>query len=224
MDRRVTVLTGQPDPTPPTPRSSPKWTGVLLVAAGIAFGYLLAQGTTSSLPPVDTASPEAVPSVSATAPPGVASALPAEKTTGFSGTVLASVESARGLMTWPGDGGPIKIRLTSDVWAAAYDAAQGRIAVTVREYGRDGLALYVGDLGDVRFVTSGVTGFAWHPTEPSAIAWVEESKDGFALVKAVVSDGVVMANQIAVLRDRVRLIHPAGPCLHHHTRGVAASS
>ena len=30
---------------------------------------------------------------------------------------------------------------------------------------------------------SGVTGFAWHPTDPSAIAWVEESEDGFALTE-----------------------------------------
>ena len=203
MDHGVTVLTRRPDSTPP-PRSSFKWTGVLLVAAGIAGGYLLAQGTASPVPPVDAAPVE----VAASAPTNVttvsAPAAPAGATVTFSGTILASVEFGRGLVTWPGDGDPIKIRLAADVWGAAYDAAQQRVAVTLPQFGSDGLALHVGTLGDLRFVASSVTGFAWHPTDPSSIAWVAESSDGFALMQGVVSDGVIVATQIAVLRDRNR--------------------
>ena len=88
--------------------------------------------------------------------------------------------------------------------AAAYDAAQGQIAVTVPEYGTERLALHVGNVEDLRFAASRVTGFAWHPTDPSAIAWVEESADGFALLQADVSDGAITATQITVLQDTVR--------------------
>ena len=172
---------------------------MLLVVAGIAFGFLLGQGTTDDPSPADTESVEAITSTSAPADPVVASELPAEEVVRFPGTILASVEFGRGLVTWPGDGSPVKIRLASKVSAAAYDAAQRQIAVTVPEYGTETLALHVGNVGDLRFVASRVTGFAWHPTDPSAIAWVEESEDGFALLKADVSDGAITATQITVL-------------------------
>ena len=204
MDDRVTALPHRPEPTPPSLRSSQKWTGVLLVAAGIAFGFLLGQGTTTSPPPADGESAAAVTSTSEPAAPVVASEQPAEEAVTFPGTILASVEFGRGLVTWPGDGDPVKVRLASDASAAGYDAAQGRIALTLPEYGTDKLALHVGTVGDVRFVASGVTGFAWHPTDPSAIAWVEESEDGYALVRADVSDGVIRATQITVQRNMVR--------------------
>jgi hypothetical protein len=204
MDNRVTPLPHPSERTPPPLRSSHRWTGVLLVVAGIAFGFLLGQGTTENLSSGDTESDEAVASTSSPVDPVAAPELPAEEVVRFPGTILASVEFGRGLMTWPGDGSPIKTRLASDVSAAAYDAAQGRIAVTLPEYGTERLALHVGSVGDLRFVASGVTGFAWHPTDPSAIAWVEESEDGFALLKAQVSDGVIMESQITVLRDTVR--------------------
>ena len=204
MDDRVTPLPHRPERTPQPLRSNQKWTGVLLVAAGTAFGFLLGLGTTNSLSPADSEAAEAVTSTSAPATPVVESALAAEEAVQFPGTILASVEFGRGLVTWAGDGDPINIRLASDVSAAAYDAAQRRIAVTLPEYGTDRLALHVGTVGDLRFVASGVTGFAWHPTDPSAIIWVAETADGFALVKAGVSDGAVTATQIAVLPDLVR--------------------
>jgi hypothetical protein len=204
MDDRVTPLPHRPEQAPQALRSNPKWTGVLLVAAGIAFGFLLGLGTTNSLSPADGEAAEAVTSTSAPAAPIVESELAADEAVQFPGTILASVEFGRGLVAWPGDGDPIKIRLASDVSAAAYDAAQGRIAVTLPEYGTDRLALHVGNVGDLRFVASGVTGFAWHPTDPSGIAWVKESEDGYALIKAVISDGVVSAAQVAVLPDMVR--------------------
>ena len=141
---------------------------------------------------------------SAAAARAVTSELSVDRAVTFPGTILASVEFGRGLVTWPGDRDPIKIGLVSDVSAAEYDAAKGRLAVTLSDYTGDGLALHIGNLGDLRFVASGVTGFAWHPTDPNAIAWVEESEDGFLLVTAAVSDGVVAPTQIAVLPDRVR--------------------
>jgi hypothetical protein len=122
----------------------------------------------------------------------------------FPGTLLASVEFGRGLLIWPGDGEPIKTRLASDVSAAAYNAAQDRIAVTLPEYGTDRFALHVGRVGDLRFVASGVTGFAWHPTDTGAIAWVEESKGGFALRTANVASDTITATEVSVLRTAVR--------------------
>jgi len=176
---------------------------VLLLVAGIAGGYLLAQGSTRSAAPVETP-PAVAATTSATASPVGESELSSEDGVRFSGTILASVEFGRGLVTWPGKGDPIKIRFASEVWAAAYDAAQGRIAITLPEYDGTALALHVGTLGDLRFVRSGITGFAWHPTDPGAIAWVEQSEDGFVLVEAFVSDGAVTATDIAVLPERVR--------------------
>ena len=201
MDSRVTPLPHPSEPAPPPLRSSQKWTGVLLVVAGVAFGFLLGQGTTDAGSPVDTEAAEAITSTSAPADPVATSEPSAEEVVRFPGTILASVEFGRGLVTWPGDGNPIKTRLASDVSAAAYDAAQGRIAVTLPEYGGDRLALHVGEVGDLRFVASGVTGFAWHPTDPNAIAWIEESEDAFALMKADVSDGLIMATRVAALPD-----------------------
>jgi sugar lactone lactonase YvrE len=201
MDSRVTPLPHPSEPASPPPRSSQKWTGVLLVAAGVAFGFLLGQGTTDTGSPVDTEAAEAITSTTAPADPVAASEPPAEEVVKFPGTILASVEFGRGLVTWPGDGNPIKTRLASDVSAAAYDAAQGRIAVTLPEYGTDRLALHVGKVGNLRFVASGVTGFAWHPTDPNAIAWVEESEDAFALMKADISDGRIGATRVALLPD-----------------------
>jgi hypothetical protein len=177
---------------------------VLLVVAGIAFGFLLGQGTTDDLSSGDTESVEAITSTSSPADPVVTSEPPAEDVVRFPGTILASVEFGRGLMTWPGDGSPAETRLASKVSAAAYDAAQRQIAVTVPEYGTETLALHVGNVGDLRFVASRVTGFAWHQTDPSAIAWVEESEDGFALLKADFSNGAITATQITVLQDTVR--------------------
>lgn len=204
MDDRVTPLPHRPEPTPPTLGSGQKWTGVLLVAAGIAFGFLLGQGATTGPAPADGETAVGVTSTSAPAAPEVEPRQPAEEAVRFPGTILASVEFGRGLVTWPGDGDPFKVRLASDVSDAAYDAAQDRIAVTLPEYGTDRLSLHAGHVGDLRFVASGVTGFAWHPSDPTAIAWVEESEEGFAVVKAAVSDGVVVATQIAALRDAAR--------------------
>lgn len=204
MDNRVTPLPHPTERTPPPLRSNHRWTGVLLVVAGIAFGFLLGQATTENLSSGDTESTQAATSTSSPADSVVASELPTEEVMRFPGTILASVEFGRGLMTWPGDGNPDKTRLTSKVSDAAYDAAQGQIAVTVPTYGTDRLALHVGNVGDLRFVASRVTGFAWHPTDPSAIAWVEESGDGFALLKAEISDGAITATQITVVQDTVR--------------------
>jgi hypothetical protein len=203
MDGRVTTLTPEPDPVSPR-RPGSRWTGVLLVAAGVAFGYLLAQGTTSGVTSTNTGGVVSSTPATELPPAVVTSAVPVDEGLRFSGSILASVEFGRGLVTWPGDGDPIKIRLASDVWAAAYDAAQVRIAVTLPEYAGDGLALHIGNLGDLRFVTSGVTGFAWHPTDPDAIAWVAGSQDGYRLYEASLSDGVVVATEVAVVRNRVR--------------------
>ena len=177
---------------------------MLLVVAGVAFGFLLGQGATGDPSPVDAESAEAVTSTSAPADPVVSSEPPAEDVVRFPGTILASVEFGRGLMTWTGDGSPAETRLAFKVSVAAYDAAQRQIAVTVPEYGTERLALHIGNVGDLRFVASRVTGFARHPTDPSAIAWVEESAGGFALLQADVSDGEITATQITVLQDTVR--------------------
>ena len=204
MDSPVTPLPHPSEHTPPPIRSSHKWTGVLLVVAGIAFGFLFAQGAAGDPSTVDNESVEAVTSTSAPADPVVTSEPPAENVVSFPGTILASVQFGRGLMTWPGDGSPAETQLASKVSDAAYDAAQRQIAVTVPEYGTERLALHVGSVGDLRFVASRVTGFAWHPTDPSAIAWVEESADGFALLQADVSGGTITTTQITVLQETVR--------------------
>lgn len=204
MDGRVTTLPHEPERAPPPLRSSHKWTGVLLVTAGIAFGFLIGQGATGGPSPVDTEPTEAVTSTAAATDPDAAPELPAEEVVRFPGTILASVEFGRGLVTWPGDGNPIKIRLASDVSVAAFDAAQDQIAVTLPEYNTDRFALHVGNVGDLRFFASAVTGFAWHPTDPSSIAWVEQSEDGFAVLKADVANGSFTATEITVLRDMVR--------------------
>ena len=204
MDSRVTPLTGRPDRRPPPRPSGPQWFGVLLVAGGIAFGYLLAQGTTTGELPVDPEAVAAIESATEGAASAGSSSQSSNEAVSFPGTILASVKFGRGLVTWPGDGEPVDVRMASKVSAAAYDASRSRIAVTLPEYGGDGYALHVGTLADLRFVESGVTGFAWHPTDPNAIAWVEESEGGFALVEALVSGVGVTARQLAVVEDRVR--------------------
>jgi hypothetical protein len=204
MDDRITTLPHEPVPAPPPLRSGHKWTAVLLVAAGIAFGFLIGQDTSQNAAPDDVESDEAVTSTSVPADSVVAVDPPAEEVADFPGTILASVEFGRGLVTWPGDGTPLKVRLTSDAAAAAYDASQSRIAVTLPEYGTNRFALHVGRPGDLRFVASGVTGFAWHPTDPSAIAWVEQAEDGFSLLKADIDDSSIAAMPITALPDAVR--------------------
>jgi hypothetical protein len=215
MDSRVTALTRRADRPSLSPRSGSIWTGGFLVAAGIALGYLLAQGISTGPPPADTNSAEVVtsapfepPALVAPEPsaPAAAPQLPAEAALETLRTSHASLAYGRGLLMWQGNGDPIKILLASDVWAAAYDAAQSRIAVTLRGYAGEGQGLHVGYPGDLRFVTSGVTSFAWHPTDPSAIAWVQETRHGFALVEATVSDGLMMATQIAMVGKRIRLV------------------
>lgn len=184
------------------------------MAAGVAFGYLLAQGVSTDLPPVETNSSEVVTSapvepagvaISESSALAAASSVPAGAAAEIPRTSSGWV-AYRGLVMWPQTGDPIKIQLTSDVWTAAYDAAQSRIAVTLRRQAGGERSLHVGYLGDLRYVTSSVTSFAWHPTDPSAIAWVEENKDGYALVMATVSDGLVMATQVALVGKRVRLV------------------
>jgi hypothetical protein len=174
------------------------------VTGGIAFGYLLAQGTTTGVLPVDPEAAEAIESATEGAAPAGLPAQASNEAVRFPGTILASVKFGRGLVAWPGDGEPVDVRMSSKVSEAAYDASRSRIAVTLPEYGGDGFALHVGTLSDLRFVTSGVTGFAWHPTDPTAIAWVEETDDGFALMEAVVSGVGVKAREVAMVGERVR--------------------
>jgi len=99
MDSRVTPLPHPSERTPPPLRSSHKWTGVLLLVAGVAFGFLLAQGATGNPSPVDTESAEAVTSTSASADPVVTSEPHTADVVRFPGTILASVGFGRGLMT-----------------------------------------------------------------------------------------------------------------------------
>jgi hypothetical protein len=180
--------------------------GALLIAAGIAFGYLLAQDTTDAVPAADAGLTDVVTSLAAQPVPVAASEPARRESVRFFGTIVASVEFGRGLVTWSGDRDPVKVRLAADAESAAYNAAQSRIAVTFPEYVGDRLSLHVGTPGDLRFVTSGVTGFAWHPTDPGAIAWVEETESGFAIVEAAVTDVEVTPSPIVVLPDETELV------------------
>lgn len=180
------------------------WTVALLVMLGVAFGYLLGQATAGDSGSIDPRAADAA----ATEDDGfVRSPGPrlGEDVT-FPGTILASVRFGRGLVTWPGDRGPTTLDLASDVRTAAYDAAQRLVAVTVPELGTDALALHVGTPGDLQFVASGVTGFAWHDSEAGAIAWVGEADAGFTLMTARVSDGVVERTLVGARSERVRAV------------------
>lgn len=203
MDNGVTVLPHPVEETDTPLRRTSRWAGLLLVGAGVVGGYLLASGGSGSLAPVvPTELAATVPSTSAgLAPVSVPTGSP-PNVRAFTGTLLASVEFGRGLVTWPGEKDPVTIRLGSDTHAVAYDAAQDRIAATLPEYDGDRFALHVGRLGDLRFVASGVTGFAWHQTDPGAIAWVEEAGAGFRLVAGGVADDAVVAVVVAELAQR----------------------
>jgi hypothetical protein len=202
----VTPLTRGPDPPRSPLQAGSRWTAVFLVAAGIVFGFLLAQGTTGGLRSGETGSGD-LDAARRAAASGVA--VPegtVEEVVGFSGTILASVEFGRGVVTWKGGEDPIKTRFASDASAAAYDAARDRIAVTLPEYGGEGFALHVGTLGDLRLAATGVTSFVWHPTDPDEIAWVKESAAAYSLVRATVSNEAVTPAHVAVLPGRARLV------------------
>jgi hypothetical protein len=206
MNERVTPLTRRPDPTPPSRRWWTLWAAALLVAGGVAFGYLVAPSTTSASE--DLADPSADEGLPPPTQP-VAAALaepPSAPAVTFSGTLLASEAFGRSLVAWPGDGDRTTIRLPADATGSAYNAARDRVAVTFREFAGDGMSLHVGNLGDLGLVASGVTGFAWHPTNPEALAWLEETDRGFDLVAAVVSDAETSTTSIATYPTTARLV------------------
>jgi hypothetical protein len=201
VEPTIDVLTRHRRPARRDARSFPGWAAVLLVAAGLAGGYLL--GSTGDL--VDATAPAATePVVDAAPPPSTVPEVPAPVR--FPGTILASVDFGEGLVAWMGGSDPVPIALTAGIEEAAYDASRDRIAVTVPEYEGGDNGLHVGRLGDLRSVATGVTGFAWHPTDPQALAWVVRSGSGYGLVTASVTDATVVHRPVAALDRALGLV------------------
>ncbi|MDP3984884.1 MAG: hypothetical protein Q8Q52_07785, partial [Acidimicrobiia bacterium] len=200
-------LSGEDDPSPDGPGLGGGKGVWLLVGVGLGFAFSLLFN--SAVPEVGPATPVGVTATTLAPASGVGDVIP-----GYPDgmNILVSPGEGRALevLTWPLQGEPffrsIPLGDIDLAGTAQFDASGQFLAATTAT--PDGLVLRGGRPNTFGVVASGVTGFAWHDSNPADLAWstfedgelqIWVSED--AGLGEVVVSGVGLGDQVVAFGD-----------------------
>jgi len=200
--REVTEVSGFQKPTervipvdhvfgpadPNEPESKRRGRVIVGVLGGLAIGLLLAAGSQLSSPDSDE-TPSSIPEVAA--PPTVPTTLATTTTLApsrldilvdeYEGTLylVGFVNSQAKLWRWESrTGSPLSLELPDRTFWASFNSSQVRVGVLAASNLSAGYSLWVGTPGNLEPLAVDISDYAWHATDPSQIAWIEERVTG----------------------------------------------